>query len=150
MSTQWLTYQTFRLTQELLESISSLSIQIKLSQVKLNEAFDDIDSENARKRISRFLIDLEKNLVDSASNSSHPKIGSNSRQREFAHSFFQAKNDRKHFHSKLFRATIGEVQELLVSNKIQDQEVLLDCLSELRVLLETCSEADNKGILGDF
>jgi hypothetical protein len=150
MSTQWLTYQSFRLTQELLDAITCLSLQIKLSHSQLNETTAIIGSENARKRISRFLSDLDKIHLDSSTKISHPLIGTNSRQREFAHSFFQAKNDRKHFHSKLFRATIGEVQELLFSDKDQDQEALLDCLSELRLLLETYSEADTKGILGDF
>ena len=59
------------------------------------------------------------------------------------------KRNRRQFRSALFQHTPARVQQLLSSNAEEDQHALLECLKELRTLLEEHVAADTAQILED-
>src|SRR5205823_811578 len=94
-----------------------------------------------------FVDELGSVVEGAARGGAGPLMGTNPRLRQLARSFLDAKRDRRHSRSPLFRRPLGELREMLTSEGGEDQQVLLDCLRELRTLLDL--DAGEDSILPD-
>ena len=69
---------------------------------------------------------------------------------QVARSFVPAKRDRSRFHSTLFTQSPSRTVELLTATKERDQQALVECLADLRTLVEEHIYTDTHQILSQF
>lgn len=152
MSTQWLSLQSFQQGQELLEAINLLSIHAKLQRngvVQQNEERDQA-IQHGREKIKAFLQDLAPLVEQAEENQEKPLLGIDLRRRQLVNSFLKAIKNPRQFHSALFRKSISEALRLLESEAEDDQQQLIDCLADLRLLVEEHTNHDTVRILGEI
>jgi hypothetical protein len=148
---QWLTVQSFQHGQELLAAINTLSIQLKLREQSAAGPDSAKAVEDARRKLDRFLEEMEQMIGGPDGKEVNPLLlGTNPRTRELAESFEEARKDRTRFRSELFQGDIANVRQLLDSNAKGDEELLLRCLDELRMLLQEHVQADATQIMGQI
>lgn len=150
MNPEWLAIQSFQQSQDLLAAINTLSIHTKL---KLSGYPDEGRAENvakARETLTSFLKDFEQVVEQVKQAGNGPLLGVDPRLRQLARSFAYARRERHRFRSCLFRKPISGVVSLLASTDKIDQQALIECLSELRTLVEEHMQADTTRILKDF
>jgi hypothetical protein len=150
MSTEWLAVRSFRHIQDLLSAINTLSIHIKLVQAAIPDNGRAKQAERARQTLISFLEKLENVVRGAEQTNGQPVIGADPRLRELARSFVRARGERKRFRSTLFRDSISQMEALLQSERPKDLPSLLQCLGELRILLEEHLPADTHQLLGEF
>jgi hypothetical protein len=147
MTADRLTFQSFQRSQEILKAINALSAHYELT---LNGIVDEERAQRASQSIETlqtFLDELETaaRQVDGAELAL--VLGVDSRLGQLVHSYLAARR-RNRFRSSLFTGSIGAIRALLTSNAPDDQTILVDCLSELRVLVEEHMHDDIGQILG--
>lgn len=150
MSVQWLAVQSFQHSQDLLTAINALSIHLKLEREGVNDAARQARAAEARNTLRAFFAELEPVINEVEDDDAGPVFGADPRLRELARSFVTARRNRHRFRSALFRDTFNQVRQLLDSRKPEDQELLLECLNELRVLVEEHIHTDTELVLGEF
>jgi hypothetical protein len=150
MSIQWLAVKSFQHSQDLLAAINTLSIHLKLESAGRADSEHAAQAEEAKGVLGSFLKMLEPVIADAERGEAKPVLGADPRLRQLAKSFVSAKRNRHRFHSALFRETFSRVQQLLDSPKKEDREQLLECLGELRVLIEEHVHTDAEQVLGEF
>jgi hypothetical protein len=149
MSTDWLTIQSFQRSQDLLAAINTLSIHTKL---RLSGVADEERAEaaaEARERLAAFLEDFEK-IVQQAEQAEEGMLGVDPRLQQLARSFVAAKRDKERFHSRLFTQSPSDALNLLASTDEKDQQALVECLADLRALVEEHISTDTHRILSKF
>ncbi len=149
MSTQWLAAQSFQHMQDLLAALNTLSIHLKLGLAGHPDEERREAAQQARDTLAAFLKELETLTQQAEQGDAKPMMGVDLRLRQLAKQFEAAKHDRNRFHSALFLYALPHVQQLLYSDKREDQQALIGCLQELRTLLEEHVEADTACILGE-
>lgn len=150
MSTQWLAVQSFQHSQDLLTAINTLSIHIKLGLAGIPDEGRAESAKQARENLTSFLKELEQVVQKAEQGETKPVLGADPRLRQLAKSFIEARRNWRRFHSLLFRNTFSHVQQLLNSDKEEDLRSLLQCLKELRMLLEEHVHTDVVQLLGEF
>jgi len=148
MSIKWLTVQSFRSSQELITAINTLSIHTKLLLIGNNDNDRKQSVEEAKQKLSSFFAEFEE-VVGEQKDIDKPVLGANPRLRQLARSFIKAKHNRK-FRSKLVKERLSVIRDLLYSNDEDDRRSLVNCLSDLRVILEEHVQADTNKMLGGF
>lgn len=149
MSTEWLTAQSFQHGQYLLAAINTLSIHRKLRLAGFDSSATTEELANAKHVITAFLDQIEVALNERSAGA-NAMIGFDARQRELAETFVRAKRRQRQTASPLLRTNLKEVKRLLSSDEPADQQVLLQCLQELRVIVEQHVHQDALRILGEF
>jgi len=147
MTADWLTFQSFQRSQKILKAINTLSTYLKLM---LNGIADEEFSQAANQSIGMlqaFLDELEAAARQADRTELAPMLGVDPRLRQLVHSYLVARRHHR-FRSCLFTEPIGDIKALLTSNARQDQEALVKCLAELRVLVEEHMHDDINQILG--
>lgn len=150
MSTDWLAIQSFRRDQDLLAAINTLSIHTKL---KLAGIADEERAEAvaaARETLASFLEAFEEIVRQAGQAEGGALLGIDPRLRQLARSFVAAKRDRRRFRSTLFTQSPSEVVDLLGSADKKDQQALVECLRDLRILVEEHIHTDAHRILTGF
>ena len=150
MKAQWLAVQSFHHSQDLLDAINTLSIYIKLWLAGIPDEGRGGAAERARETLASFLKELQTVVQEAGQIEAKPVMGADPRLRQLAKSFMEAKRDRHRFRSVLFRNTLPHVEQLLCSDTEEDRRSLLQCLQELRVLLEEHIHVDAARILGEI
>jgi hypothetical protein len=150
MSIEWLTVQSFQHSQDLLSAINALSIHLKLISAGLNDHNREQLVEEAREKLVSFLEELEPLVTEAENAKGKPVVGANPRLRQLAKRFVAAKRNRFRYHSILFRETPNRVKQLLSSRDQEDRQLVLDCLEELRMLVEEHVHIDTEQVLGEF
>lgn len=150
MSIQWLAVKSFQHSQDLLAAINTLSIHLKLEAAGKTDSEHTGQANQARDVLGSFLKMLEPVIADAERGESKPVLGADPRLRQLAKSFVSAKRNRHRFHSALFRDTFTRVQHLLDSPNKEDRQQLLECLAELRVLIEEHVHTDAEQVLREF
>jgi hypothetical protein len=150
MSVQWVAVQSFQHSQDLLTAINALSIHLKLAQAGIIDTARHARAEEARATLRSFLAELEPIITEVEGGAASPVLGADPRLRELARSFATARRSPQWFHSALFRDTFNRVRQLLDSHRPEDREPLLECLNELRVLIEEHIHTDTEQVLGEF
>jgi hypothetical protein len=150
MNPEWLAVQSFQRSQDLLTAINTLSIHTKL---KLNGHSDEEREGSvtqARGTLASFLKDLGQVVEQVEQTRDRPLMGIDPRLRQLAGSFVRAARERRRFRSCLFRGQFSDAVNLLASTNKADQRALIECLSELRTLIEEHVQTDTARILEDF
>jgi hypothetical protein len=150
MSIKWLAVKSFQHSQDLLAAINALSINLKLASAGKTDGEHAAQATQARETLGSFLTMLEPVVADAEGGETKPVLGADPRLRQLAKSFVSAKRNRHRFHSALFRDTFTRVQQLLYSPHEEDRQPLLECLGELRVLIEEHVHTDAEQVLGEF
>lgn len=150
MRAQWLTVQSFQHGQELLAAINTLSIHLKLRAEGAARPESAKAIEDARGKLDRFLEEMEQMIGEPDSTEVKPVLGTNPRTRELAESFAEARKDRTRYRSVLFQGDIARARQLLDSKDKDDEELLLRCLDELRMLLQDHVQTDATQIMGQI
>ncbi len=150
MSIQWLAVKSFQHSQDLLAAINTLSIHLKLEAAGKKDEKHANQASRAKQELRSFLQMFEPVVRDAERGETKPVLGADPRLRQLAKSFVSAKRNRHRFHSPLFRDTFRTVQHLLDSTDDKDRQELLDCLAELRLLIEEHVHTDAEQVLGEF
>lgn len=145
MGSQWLNAQSFQSSQNLLSAINALSIHIKLKLSGIQDNERTKTAIEARKAICQFLDVLNIVVQKIGTSGEKPVVGIDSRMKELAKNFINTMRD-----SRFDRKTPLEVRDLVLSEKEEDCQDLLDILHELRILLEEHVHIDTKQLLGDI
>jgi hypothetical protein len=147
MTADWLTFQSFQRSQEVLKAINTLSTHLKLM---LNGIADKERSQAASQSIETlraFLDELEAAARQADRTEPAPMLGVDPRLQQLVHSYLAARR-RHRFRSRLFTEPISDIKALLTSSDRDDREALVKCLAELRVLVEEHMDDDVSQILG--
>ena len=150
MSTNWLAIQSFQHDQDVLSAINILSIDIKLELAGVLDEKRAKAANQARDKLASFFQQLEAMLQEAGKTGSEPLLGTNLRLRQLVANFSAAKRDRTRFRSALFRSSLSHAQQLLYSTNETAKRSLLQCLEELRILLEEHIHGDAVRILGEI
>lgn len=148
METEWLAIQSFQHSQNLLSAINTLSIHTKLELAGIPDEERAAAAKQARETIASFLTELEEMVREAEKEKTI--LGADPRRRQLVESFIEAKHNPRRFRSVLFQDASTRVQELLHSDKEEDSRSLLECLKELRVVLEEHIHTDAMQILGEI
>ncbi len=150
MSTDWLAIQSFHRSQDLLAAINTLSIHTKL---KLSGVADEERAEAAAKageKLVSFLEAFDKIVQQAERADGEALLGIDPRLQQLARSFVTAKRDRSRFQSRLFTQSPSRTVELLTATEERDQRALVECLTDLRTLVEEHIYTDTHQILSQF
>lgn len=150
MSPDWLAVQSFGANQRLLTAINDLSIHTKLRLGGVDDPGRSQAAADGRKTLEAFLYRLDTALGQSGEDELGPVLGTDPRLRELARSFVAARRDRGRFRSVLFRQSPSEMEQLLRSGKPEDEKLLVECLKELRALVEDHLHSDAAEVLGEI
>jgi hypothetical protein len=145
-----LAVKSFQHSQELLAAINTLSIHLKLESAGSTDAAHAAQARQARGVLGSFLEMLEPVVADAERGETKPVLGADPRLRQLAKSFVSAKRNRHRFRSALFGDTFERARQLLDSPREEDRGPLLECLRELRVLIEEHVQTDAERVLGEF
>lgn len=150
MSTDWLAIQSFQRSQDLLAAINTLSIHTKL---RLSGVADEERAEataEAREKLASFLETFEKIVQQAEQAEGGMLLGIDPRLQQLVRSFVTAKRDKGRFHSTLFTQSPSDAVDLLASTDEEDQQALVECLTDLRTLVEEHIYTDTQRILSQF
>jgi len=150
MSTDWLAIQSFQKSQDLLAAINTLSIHTKL---KLSGIADEERAEaaaKAREKLASFLEAFDKIVQQAERANGEALLGIDPRLQQLARSFVTAKRNRNRFLSTLFTQSPFDVLSLLASTDEKDQQALVECLTDLRTLVEEHIYTDTHQILSQI
>ena len=150
MSAKWLTVRSFQQSQQVLAAINALSIHLKLNLAGVKDDERELEAQKSRGVLGGFLRELEAFVAELGEEGTRPVMGADARTRQLARSYVQAKRDRRHYRSLLFRNSPHDVQTLLDSRDPKDRQALIECLDELRRLLEAHIHTDSRKILGEI
>jgi len=148
MSTEWLAIQSFQHGQDLLTAINTLSIYTKLEPTGISDKEQAEAADRARGTIASFLEELEAMVQEIEKR--EVVLGIDPRRRQLVRNFIAAKHNQRRFHSALFQSTFANVRRLLHPSSKEDRRSLIECLEELRVLLEEHIHTDTMRILGEI
>lgn len=150
MSTQWLTVQSFERSQEVLSAVNTLSIHLKLRRAGVSDEERTEAATRARETLITFFTRLDAVVREAQRGEATPLLGVDPRLRQLVKSFINAKRDQRRFHSVLFQRMPADMMPLFVSEEEGDQEALIHCLAEFRVILEEHVYEDTARILGEL
>lgn len=150
MSTNWLAIQSFQRSQDLLAATNTLSIHTKLRLAGIaNEERAEATAE-ARGKLASFLEAFEKIVQQAEQAEGGVLLGIDPRLQQLVNSFVAAKHYGCRFHSRLFTQSPSEAVGLLASTEEEDQQALVECLTDLRILVEEHISTDTHQILSQF
>jgi radical SAM superfamily enzyme len=150
MESKGLNIKSFHRNQKLLDAINLLLINLKLSAVNIQSKIEDEKIQSAKSFLASFLDQLEKLVAKVEKREEEPLIGADTRLRNFAKSFVEAKGRRTKFKSALFQSNISGIKMMLQSDCIEDSQELVQSLTELRILLEEQISIDSKSIINEI
>jgi len=147
MPADWLTFQSFQRSQEVLKAINTLSAHLKLT---MNGIADEEISQAASQSVGTlraFIDELEAATRQADQTEPAPMLGVDPRLQQLVRNYLVARHNRR-FRSCLFTEPISDIKALLTSDARDDQGALVKCLAELRVLVEEHMHDDVDQILG--
>lgn len=148
MTDQWISYQSFVQNQQLLEAINTLSIHTKLKLVGNADEGRSNDVKKAQEQLVHFIRSFDKLIRQN--DGDEALSGADFRLRQLLLDFYSAKNNNRKFHSQIFTESPSRVISLMKSDRSEDKVSLIECLKELRMLIEEHLHADTNAILGEF
>jgi hypothetical protein len=147
MVSDWTVIQSFQHNQDILRAINTLSIFLKLKQKEKKVDTRRQAVREARHILSEFLDRLETATLQNNEKQPAMPLGVSPRLQQLAQGYWAARQHHR-FHSRLFTESISAIKPLLASEEIEDQKLLIDCLAELRILVEEHLQADESQVLG--
>lgn len=147
MASDWSAIQSFQHNQDVLRAINTLSIFLKLKQKGIKVGIREQSAKEARRTLTDFLDQLETATVQNDQKQPAMPLGVSPRLQQLAQGYLAARQHHR-FHSQLFTDSIGSIKPMLSSEDAKEQKLLIDCLAELRVLVEEHIQADESQVLG--
>jgi len=147
MTADWLTFQSFQRSQEVLKAINTLSAHLKLMLSGIADEERSQAAGHSVEALQAFLDELEVAACQADRTEPVPMLGVDPRLQQLVHSYLAARRHRR-FCSRLFTEPIGDIKALLTSKARDDREALVRCLAELRVLVEEHMHDDVSQVLG--
>ena len=150
MSTRWLAAQSFQHSQDLVTAINIVSIHLKLRLAGIPDADRIPAAQRARETLASFFQQLDSLVQAARQGEMGPTLGVSPRLRQLVKNFIAAQRDHHRFQSALFQKTPSEMQRLLASDTEEDQHALIECLKEMRTLLEEHVWADTSQLMREL
>lgn len=147
MTSDWSVIQSFQHNQDVLRAINTLSIFLKLKQKGGKVDAREQSAREAKHTLSDFLDQLEAATIQNNQKQMAMPLGVSPRLQQLAQGYLAACQHHR-FHSQLFKGSIGAIKPMLSSEDSKDQRLLIECLAELRVLVEEHIQADESQVLG--
>lgn len=147
---EWLSALSFERSHEVLSAINTLSIRAKLTLASVGDAEREDSVRQARKHLLAFLDDFQAAIKRTEEGGDIGVLGVDPRMAQLADQYVTTKSRWPRPTGGLYQYPLTEVGQLLNSDKMCDQQKLVEFLRELRHLLEEHSRADNSVILGDI
>lgn len=149
MSKQWLAIQSLQHDQSIISAINTLSIYTKLSLTGKVENTRKMAAEQAKQRLNEFFQEIASLLQVVDGEELEPILKTDPRLSQLVEKFLSARQDRQHFRSSLFQGQFTQVQQLLNAKEEEDQKALLQCLDELRNILQEHMSIDAEQVMGE-
>lgn len=147
MKQHWLDIQSFVEDQQVLTAIDNLAIATKFDLSGIDDPERRELAKIAREKLAMFLKHLGQ-LGESAA--SGVMKGVDPRSKELLDAYTSARQDAGNFQSTLMRAGTNAALELLNATDARGKRELLECLSELRKVVERHQQTDISAILEEI
>ena len=146
---EWLAARSFERAHEVISAINTLSMYAKLNARGIADATRAEEAHGAKAVLAAFLAKLETLVAVAQKDPESVGAGADPRLGSLARRFVAA---QKHWprQSPLYAQPTQGLVKLLSSADSHDQEQLVECLRELRNLIEQNVHSDVVGILGDI
>ncbi len=148
MKSDWLTASSFEQTQDLIAAITTLSIHAKLVLAGRSDVAGADEVQRARERVLDFLQRFQRVLESVETSRDRTAVGTDPRFGELATRYL-AQKERRSERAPLYTISIGELERLVQSQYPDDLPRLVECLHDLRRLVEHHVRADVTGLLGE-
>jgi hypothetical protein len=146
MSQEWLNIQSFFTDHELLGAINDLSIAVKLEAAGVRDAERERRAKEARKFLKRFLGRLSE--IESA-DGKELVLGVDARFQSLTDAIASARQDGTRYQSVLMQGGSSDALPLLDAKAPEARAQLLECLAELRRVIEQHQQTDAAAIFED-
>lgn len=147
---EWLSALSFERSHEVLSAINTLSIRAKLVLARVDDAEREDSVRQARKHLLAFLDGFHAAIKRTEEGTDIGVFGVDPRMAQLADQYVTTKSRWPRPTGGLYRYPLTEFNQFLNSDKVCDQQKVIEFLRELRHLLEEHSRADNSVILGDI
>lgn len=147
---EWLSALSFERSHEVLSAINTLSIRAKLVLANVDDAEREDSVRQARKHLLSFLNAFQAAIKRTEEGADIGVLGVDPRMAQLADQYVTTKSRWPRPAGGLYQYPVTEFSQLLNSDKMCDQQKLVEFLRELRHLLEEHARADNSVILGDI
>jgi len=149
LNSDWLSAQSFEQTHRILTALNRVSIDTKLALAGRTITKGSTGRDGAREALSEFLDAFEGVVQGVRENETRFVRGVNPRLESLAQRYISETRQRPR-RSALAGTNPGEILRLLGSAARSDQERLIACLRELRMLLEQHAHADVGALFGEI
>jgi galactokinase len=150
MNMQWIAFQNFKQSQDLISAINTLSIHLKLKLLNVNDEERIQAVEKAKTVLAAFLKTLNTVVDRIEQTKSEPLTGVEPRLHQLANNLVTAKQKQSQFRSVLFNTPPDRIEKMLNSDQVEEQKELINSLRELRTFLEENFHEDTVQIIGEF
>lgn len=147
MSQEWLNIQSFFTDHKLLGAINDLSIVVKLEAAGVRDAERERRAKEARKLLKRFLGHLSE--VESVGGK-ELVLGVDARFQSLTDAIVSARRDGTRYRSVLMQGGPADALPLLDAKAPEARAQLLDCLAELRRVIEQHQQTDAAAIFEEL
>ncbi len=146
---EWLVAQSFERAHELVSAINTLSIRSKLILAGVDDSSRDAEVHKARTDLLTFLDRFHAVVQNAECHRDGTVLGADPRLGQLAKRFLSLRA-KWPCPPGLYSVPFSQMRALLMSAAFEDQKDLINCLRDLRLLLEEHAHADISGILGDI
>lgn len=126
-----------------------LSIHTKLSLTGTVDNQRQAAVDEAKQKLNAFLQEISSILQVIEEDELEPILRTDPRLSELVEKFVVARQDRQHSRSSLFQGQFTQVQQLLNTEDERGQQSLIQCLDELRSLLQEHMSVDTEQVMGE-
>ena len=146
----WLNAQSFERAHEVLSAINTLSIRAKLSLAGIDDTEREEEVHKSKQHLLAFLERFQTVVEDTEQRSDGVALGVDPGMGQLVQRFLSARSKWPRPSGILYQSSLMEIRDLLGSNNSTAQKKFVECLRELRQLVEENSHADIRAILGDM
>ncbi len=148
MNNTWLAAESFERGQRLIQATNTLAISVKLALAGKHYPERVAGAESAREELRTFLGDFAGWLTEAERAPSRVVTGIDPRMHQLVMAFVSQRR-RLPSRSLLYRLPMEHIRALLDAQAPGEMQQLLECLHELRAVLEDHLHADVVGLLGE-
>lgn len=149
MKNRWLSASNFERMHEIISAINTISVNAKLSLAGVQEPVAENELTKAQGLLGDFLSQFFTQLQTTEQNADGTIVGNDPRVGELLESYLVEKK-RSPTTSGLYTTSPGELLNLVKTATKEDYPRLIECLRDLRTLLEQHAQVDINNILGDI
>jgi hypothetical protein len=149
MKSHWLAASSFEESLKLVAAINDISAHAKLALAKIDDPTPAEQVEASRKILADFLERFRAVAQSVEADETRPILGTDPRSGKLVKKYLAHKENQLK-PSGLYNISLERLRELVQSDKPEGLRELIDCLRDLRELVEEHSQADVNSILGEI